>query len=328
MTKDEGVSADVSGTMRLTTRKAAPLLALGLLVAVCLGTEFAAASQRAPQRAVTVCVTKKTGAVRVLVRATKCRRGERRLRWMVRGEPGKLGAPGAAGAAGERGPTGEGGPPGASGPAGPAGSAGAAGAPGAAGEPGPAGPTGATGPAGANGTNGSAGPTGPTGPTGATGPAGANGTNGSAGPTGPTGPTGPQGATGDAGPRGAAIFTARANLYGGAVPGTKFAGVATVSTISVDETEVETLSPAASMTAQNISVRTTVAPGTGASVTITLRVNGADTSLFCTVSGTGTTCSNTSAAVAVAAGSRLALEISSSDAVLPTMSLLVGWEAA
>jgi len=112
------------------------------------------------------------------------------------------------------------------------------------------------------------------------------------------------------------------------VPGTKFAGVATISAVSADETEVETLSPAASVTAQNLAVRTTVAPGTGSSMTITLRVNGADTSLSCTVSGTGTTCSNTSATVTVAAGSRLALELSSSDATLPVMSVLVGWEAA
>jgi hypothetical protein len=142
------------------------------------------------------------------------------------------------------------------------------------------------------------------------------------------GPTGASGATGDAGPRGPAIFTARANLYGGAVPGTKFAGVATISTVTTDESEVQTLSPAAGMTAQNLSVRTTVAPGSGTAVTLTLRVDGTDTSLSCTVSGTGTTCSNTSASVTVTAGSRLAFKVSSTDAAVPVMSVLVGWEAA
>jgi hypothetical protein len=166
---------------------------------------------------------------------------------------------------------------------------------------------------------GATGATGPIGPTGATGPTGAMG---------PTGPTGANGTTGVAGPRGPAIFTARANLYGGALPGTKFAGVATISPVTTSESEVETLSPAASMTAQNLSVRTTAAPGTGISVTVTLRVDGVDTSLSCAVSGAATTCSNTSASVAVSAGSRLALEVSSSDAVVPAMSLLVGWEAA
>jgi hypothetical protein len=319
------------GTMRLATRKAALLLALGLLVAVCLGTEFAAASQHAKQRAVTVCVAKKAGAVRVLVRGRKCRRGERRLRWMVRGQPGKpgaRGAPGSPGAPGERGPAGEPGPAGANGPAGPVGPAGANGP---AGAPGAAGATGATGAAGANGTNGSDGPTGPTGATGATGstgPTGLGGPTGATGPTGPTGATGTTGATGNTGPRGPAIFTARANLYGGVTPGTKFAGVATISTASPTEADAETLSPAASMTAQNLSVRTTAAPGAGVSVTVTLRVEGADTTLSCTVTGTATTCSNTSATVAVAAGSRLAFEISSADPVVPAMSLLVGWEAS
>jgi hypothetical protein len=112
------------------------------------------------------------------------------------------------------------------------------------------------------------------------------------------------------------------------VPGTKFAGVATISTVTTDESEVQTLSPAAGMTAQNLSVRTTAAPGSGTSVTLTLRVDGADTSLACTVSGTGTTCSNTSASVTVAAGSPLAFKVSSTDAAVPVMSVLVGWEAA
>lgn len=53
---------------------------------------------------------------------------------------------------------------------------------------------------------------------------------------------------------------------------------------------------------ENLFAEVTTAPGTGETVTITLRLNGADTALTCTISGTGTTASDTTHTVTVAAG--------------------------
>ena len=84
------------------------------------------------------CANKKTGVLRVLTGANKCKKTEKAISWGTTG------------------------PQGATGPAGPAGATGA---------------TGATGPAGPTGPEGLAGATGPTGRTGATGPGGAAGSD-------------------------------------------------------------------------------------------------------------------------------------------------------
>jgi hypothetical protein len=109
------------------------------------------------------CVSRSSGALRVVVDTALCKSGEAPISWNQAGTPG---------------------PPGPTGATGPAGATGATGPAGANGSPGPVGANGAPGPAGA---------TGPPGPTGAAGPAGANG---NAGPAGPAGPQGPQGTAG------------------------------------------------------------------------------------------------------------------------------------
>jgi len=60
-------------------------------------------------------------------------------------------------------------------------------------------------------------------------------------------------------------------------------------------------------TANNLSARVAIAPGSGNSWTVTLRKNGANTSLSCTISGTGTSCSGSSA-VSVVAGDQLGVQ--------------------
>jgi hypothetical protein len=82
----------------------------------------------------TLCVSKKTGAVRWPSANGKCRSGERRAVITTQGVSGPPGAQGVPGAPGGGGATGPAGPAGATGPAGPAGATG------------PAGPAGATGP--------------------------------------------------------------------------------------------------------------------------------------------------------------------------------------
>jgi hypothetical protein len=107
-----------------------------------------------------------------------------------------------------------------------------------------------------------------------------------------------------------------------------YAPVTGIATVTAVEGDVETLSPNASLTAKDLSVRVTTAPGALSSVTVTLRDDGADTAVTCTVTGLGvTTCNSSAATATIAAGSRVSLKITSTG-VLTGMSLLVGWQAA
>ena len=214
------------------TARVGLVLAFGVLAALVLGTQIASGASQTGRRSLSgiptaagtysACYSVATGALRLVPASRRCRSGERRAVWSVRGPRGVEGAQGATGAAGpqgERGPTGERGLRGATGPAGQAGPQGAAGADGATGPAGPqgpagadgamgtAGPSGPAGPPGADGSNGedgAAGPAGPAGPVGAAGPAGPAGSMGPPGSTGPAGPAGPTGAAGPTGPAGPA----------------------------------------------------------------------------------------------------------------------------
>lgn len=62
-------------------------------------------------------------------------------------------------------------------------------------------------------------------------------------------------------------------------------------------------------TINNLYVQQQTAPGAGTTRTYTLRVNGADTALTCTVSGTGTTASDTTHSVSVSAGDSVCLGV-------------------
>jgi hypothetical protein len=64
-------------------------------------------------------------------------------------------------------------------------------------------------------------------------------------------------------------------------------------------TEINNQSLGISMTAEKMSVKLTSAPGVGKSLTVTLRVNGSDTALSCTVADTNTGC-DVSGSVSVA----------------------------
>jgi hypothetical protein len=127
------------------------------------------------------------------------------------------------------------------------------------------------------------------------------------------------------GSRGPAVFSARANSY---VSGTMFAPVTGIATVTATEGDVETLSPNASLVAKDLFVRVTTAPGALASAIITLRANGVDTTVACTVTGLNvTTCNSAAASVTIAAGSRLSLKVTSTG-ILTGLSLLVGWQVA
>jgi hypothetical protein len=60
-------------------------------------------------------------------------------------------------------------------------------------------------------------------------------------------------------------------------------------------------------TASKLWVKLTVAPGGGDTVTVTVRRNGASTPLGCTITGSGTTCTDATDSVVFAEGDRIAV---------------------
>ncbi len=125
------------------------------------------------------------------------------------------------------------------------------------------------------------------GDTGATGPMGPAGPKGPMGPTGATGAMGPQGPPGPAG----------ANGTSGSAIGGNYANTGTNNFLipwgsTTNATEANANVPLPSGKASKLVVSLTVAPGAGQSATVTIRKNGVNTALTCTVSGTATTCSD------------------------------------
>jgi hypothetical protein len=72
-------------------------------------------------------------------------------------------------------------------------------------------------------------------------------------------------------------------------------------------TEATVSVPLPSGRASKLVVNLTVAPGVGGSATITIRKNGANTGLTCTVSGTLATCANTVSSVTFSDGDLLSI---------------------
>ena len=135
----------------------------------------------------------------------------------------------------------------------------------------------------------------------------------------PAGPKGPQGAVGDQGPQGqpgaagatTSVLTGRTALAADSFfspSGTSVAGT---------EPVVQILSPGVAATAGNLSVRIDASPGPAASRAFTLRVDGADTGVTCTIANAATTCTS-AGSVAVPAGSRIALRNDATNGPLPT----------
>jgi len=149
------------------------------------------------------------------------------------------------------------------------------------------------------GAPGATGPTGPAGPAGAT---GATGLKGDKGDTGATGGVGPQG------PAGTVAMLARMN----AIPATftqdlTFGSPSGTSTASTSEGSVSMVSPDVALTASNLVVSLTVAVNNNSARRFTLRVDGADTALSCTMGSFGTSCTS-AATVPVPARSVLSIK--------------------
>jgi len=223
----------------------------------------------------------------------ECLEGETPLTWSVQGSPGLQGPAG---------PPGVQGPPGSQGSTGPAGPPGLRGS---RGRQGPPGEQGSQGLAGSQGTAGPTGPQGPSGPPGPQGPPGEQGSQGLAGPQGAAGPTGPQGPS-------ATIVgggTNDANLAGSAV---RYVPMFNAGRFT-NESDAQQIVPVGGSLSR-LYVRLNGSPGSGDSYTFTVRRNGADTSLSCTISGSATDCSDTADSVQLQAGDLIAI------AAVPTSS--------
>jgi hypothetical protein len=243
----------------------------------------------------TACVLKVTGTIRLIDPSPSSNllghcdsKLETQVSWNQQGQPGTAGPPGAKGDSG------------AGGAQGPSGDTGASGAQGSSGRPGPQGDTGPKGDpclpsdptcVGPKGDQGDPGPSGPAGPVGETGPVGP------AGPTGPTGASGPPGADG-----GTPVIGGSTGLNG--LGPNNFMGMFMDVTV-IPEASIQMNVPAAG-TVENFYVRAQGSIGAG-SITFTVRKNGTDTVVTCTIASNQSSCSDTTNSVAFAAGDLISI---------------------
>ena len=217
------------------------------------------------------------------------------------GDPGPAGPAGADGAVGPQGPQGD------AGPAGPAGADGAVGLQGPQGDVGPAGLAGADGAVGPQGPQGDVGPAGSAGADGAVGPQGPQGDAGPAGPAGPEGPAGSAGADGAVGPQGpAGLNGTSGSLLGGNYPNTGDGNFLSPFNPSVGS-EANTNLPVTNGTASKLIVNVGSALGAGESVALTVRKNGVDAGLSCTVAAGADSCTNMGSSVAFGDGDLMSI---------------------
>jgi len=157
------------------------------------------------------------------------------------------------------------------------------------------------------GPRGRRGETGPAGPVGASGPAGADGSNGSNGTNGTDGQPGADGAPGAAGPL---LLTITPMTIGTPTFQALFLhGNAPSNTESVVDEPV----PPPGFTARHLGVSF---PASFGSTVVTLRVNGSDTALSCTVPAGGVSCED-EASVDLASGASVSLAVTPADKVPP-----------
>ncbi|MFN8112006.1 MAG: hypothetical protein U0R51_02280 [Solirubrobacterales bacterium] len=144
------------------------------------------------------------------------------------------------------------------------------------------------------------------------------------------GPPGADGQDGAPGADGASLLTALVNGVGSS---TTYGTPSGTSTASATEGNVASLSPHATIVARDLSVELTNAPSTGCfsgtcARTFTLRDDGVDTAVSCTVVDTATTCNSGSSTASIAAGSHLSISArvtSGSNSGSPNVRL--GWRA-
>lgn len=92
-------------------------------------------------------------------------------------------------------------------------------------------------------------------------------------------------------------------------------------------TEANMSIPMQSGTAKKLMVSLTTAPGATGSATLTIRKNGVDTALSCTVSGTATTCSNTSTSVSFNDGDLVSIHYAETNAAVSRVRVAFEFDA-
>jgi hypothetical protein len=139
-------------------------------------------------------------------------------------------------------------------------------------------------------------------------------------PQGPRGPEGPKGATGSP------AFGAVLGRGNGVTTGAWFMTPSGLSTANVNENLVSSFTPNAPITASDLAVTLTVAPGLTDSRTFTLRVGNANTALTCTVPGGTVTCTSTGS-ITIPEASLISLGATSTGAPSAT-DVRFGWRAS
>jgi hypothetical protein len=91
-------------------------------------------------------------------------------------------------------------------------------------------------------------------------------------------------------------------------------------------TFADMLSPGTAVVGRDMAVQLGGAPGGTETYRVTLLVNGADTALTCTVTGTDMSCGNSADAVQIAAGSRICFKVEVSAGAV-SRRVLIGWRA-
>jgi hypothetical protein len=139
----------------------------------------------------------------------------------------------------------------------------------------------------------------------------------------PPGPRGPQGAQGAPGNPAFGAVLGRGNGVG---TGAWFMTPSGLSTANMNENLVSSFTPNATVTASDLAVTLSVAPGLTDSRTFTLRVGNANTALTCTVPGGTVTCTSTGS-VTIPAASLISLGATSTGAPSAT-DVRFGWRAS
>lgn len=154
------------------------------------------------------------------------------------------------------------------------------------------------------------------------------------GPAGARGATGLQGAAGSQGAQGAAGAAGAAgvnrDIIGGgdgscgtaAGAATYFVGMFGANCVATPEAASQLALPA-NGTVQELHATLSAAPGTGNSVTFTIRKNGVSTSVACTISGSATSCADSSNGVAFSTSDLLSVQITQTAGVVANIDY--GW---
>lgn len=149
------------------------------------------------------------------------------------------------------------------------------------------------------------------GPKGDTGPKGDRGPKGNNGAPGAPGDDGAPGVPGAPGADGASVVFARIESLGTA---TRFGAVGATTSASADESLVSMPSPGMAIVARDMTVGLTTAPGVSCpeapdcSRTFTLRDDGVNTAVACTITDSDTTCNSGGNTAVISAGSELSIK--------------------